>query len=434
MNVFSILLSCIIDVYLFHLFFVNYFSKREIISDSALREHSLQCITVVLMAICNFLGNGDINIIITPLLLSCYAIIAFKGRVRHQLLYLFTAFCILYGCEFLFMLLVHPTASEYKNSSFMMILIIAIKLLSYICILLVNQIIGKRRKVQYNKIFVMYLLIPIASLFVMCIVFYSGIFSNVSKYMCVLLVIGFVFLFLGNVVSFYAFERYSERLYDTMQQNIVIIKQKKDLDYYMQISEIDKKQKEMIHNITNQIRMINRFAKAGDMNAILGLTGDISDEMEKDMSPIYCDNAVLNCLLNEKGEDAAEQGIQTEFYVEPGVRLDMVSPVDMISMLGNLLDNAIRAASETEEEKYIKAVIYMKDARGFCVIKIKNTYKNVMCGSDGEFVTTKREKGIHGIGIQSVNRIAEKYGGYLTCTVHEKEFEALLLISTDESN
>lgn len=423
-----------IDVYLFHLFFANYFNKREGISNSVWKEKSGQCIIVSLLALCNFLGNGDVNILITPLLFYLYTVIEFKGKMRYRLLCFFTVFCVLCGCEFLFMLLVRPGAYDYKDSTFMMILTLAIKLLSYVFIIIINQVIGKRKRIQDQKIFAMYLLIPIASLFVMFVIFYSGIPLKISEYVSVLFVLSFVFLFLGNILSFYAFERYSERLYETMEQNIVIIEQKKDLDYYMQMTELDKKQKEMIHNISNHIKMINRFAKKGDTNAILGLTDNISDEMEKDMSPIYCNNPVLNALLNEKKEEAEEQGVVTEFYVEPGVILDRVSTADLISMIGNLLDNAIRAASETEEEKYIKAVIYMKDARGFCVIKIKNTYKNVMCGSDGEFVTTKREKGIHGIGIQSVNRIAEKYGGYLTCTVHEKEFEALLLISTDEGN
>lgn len=279
-----------------------------------------------------------------------------------------------------------------------------------------------------------YLLIPIASLFVMVVIFYSGIPSNILRYVSVLFVLSFAFLFLGNVLSFYAFERYSERLYETMEQNLVIMEQKKDLDYYMQIAELDKKQKEMIHNISNHIKMINRFAKMGDTGAILGLTGNINDEMEKDMLTIYCHNPVLNSLLNEKKEEAEKQGIMTDFYVEPGIRLDGVSTADMISMIGNLLDNAIRAAAETEGERYIRGFVFMKDIGGFCVVKITNTFKEVLYGDDGAFLTTKKEKGIHGMGIHSVNRIAEQYGGYLTCTVKEKEFEALFLISTDEDN
>ncbi len=54
-----------------------------------------------------------------------------------------------------------------------------------------------------------------------------------------------------------------------------------------------------------------------------------------------------------------------------------MAPMDLISMLGNLLDNAIRAAAETQGEKYIKSYIYMKEVGGFCVIKITNPFENI---------------------------------------------------------
>lgn len=64
--------------------------------------------------------------------------------------------------------------------------------------------------------------------------------------------------------------------------------------------------------------------------------------------------------------------------------------MDLISMLGNLLDNAIRAAAETHGEKYIKSYIYMKEVGGFCVIKITNPFENIKHTQDGDFATTKK--------------------------------------------
>ena len=101
-------------------------------------------------------------------------------------------------------------------------------------------------------------------------------------------------------------------------------------------------------------------------------------------------------------------------------------------MLGNLLDNAIRAAAETQGEKYIKSYIYMKEVGGFCVIKITNPFENIKHTQDGDFATTKKDDGMHGIGLHSVRRIAEKYGGCLMCTAEDKTFETVLLISIDE--
>lgn len=163
-------------------------------------------------------------------------------------------------------------------------LMFAIKLLSYIFILVINQVIGKRKRIQNTKIFMMYLLFSVASLSVMVINFYSGIPSGIPRYYRLLLVAGFGFLFLGNVVSFYAFERYSEHLYESMLQKVMLDRQKKDLYYYMQIAAIDKKQKETIHNITNQLKIINRLARTEDYKEIVRITEDISDEMNKDIS------------------------------------------------------------------------------------------------------------------------------------------------------
>lgn len=133
--------------------------------------------------------------------------------------------------------------------------------------------------------------------------------------------------------------------------------------------------------------MIYVFAKDGNTKAILELTDSIGAEMEKDSRMVYCDNPVLNSLLNEKD---GKQGIHTAFYVEPGVLLQHVAPMDLISMLGNLLDNAIRAAAETQGEKYIKSYIYMKEVGGFCVIKITNPFENIKHTQDGDFATTKK--------------------------------------------
>ena len=81
-----------------------------------------------------------------------------------------------------------------------------------------------------------------------------------------------------------------------------------------------------------------------------------------------------------------------------------MAPMDLISMLGNLLDNAIRAAAETQGEKYIKSYIYMKEVGGFCVIKITNPFENIKHTQDGDFATTKKDDGMHGIGLHSVRR------------------------------
>ena len=158
MKVLSVVISCIIDVYLFHLLFQNYFSKRKFFADSVLKEKSCQIGIVILLTICNLLGNGDVNILITPALFFLYTVLEFQGKVCYRLLCFATMFCVLCGCEFLFMLLVHPDASDYKNSTLIMILMLVIKFLTYILVTdYWNQAIGKRKKnTRFQNIYYVY--------------------------------------------------------------------------------------------------------------------------------------------------------------------------------------------------------------------------------------------------------------------------------------
>ena len=117
-------------------------------------------------------------------------------------------------------------------------------------------------------------------------------------------------------------------------------------------------------------------------------------------------------------------------YVEQGINLDMIEDSDLIAMLGNLFDNALRASLECGYERYIKIHIFMQEIGGYCIIKMTNAFSGKIIMKDGNFVTSKIESRFHGLGIKSVNRMAEKYGGYLNCSVKGNVFEAVVLLST----
>ena len=427
------ILGCALEVYLLQFFFSNYFEKRQIFKESVFLMLFVQIITVLLEFVCNCWGNLNYNLIIIPVIFFTYMVVMFKGRLGHQILCYFMFLFIVDGCEFIFIMIVNPDIDHFDRSDFSYALqTLLVKFVSYIIMLIINQIVGRRKRIHDIKILVMYMFIPISSCMVVIATYYSVIGQALLARERLVLTMSYCFLILGNIVSFYAFESYSERLFQNMQQNVVIVRQKKDLEYYMQIAKSEGMQKELIHDINNYIKMINRFAKLKDYQSILKLSGDIRDEMEDSLRKIYCNNSILNTMLNEKQEEAERCGVSTKFYVEPGVVLDMVSPADLIAMLGNLIDNAIRAASEAEKEKFVKVSIYMHKVGGFCVVKIVNSFEHLIRDESGGFLSTQEDEGVHGIGIQNVERLAEKYGGYLNCEAKEetKEFEVVLLIST----
>ena len=70
----------------------------------------------------------------------------------------------------------------------------------------------------------------------------------------------------------------------------------------------------------------------------------------------------------------------------------------------------------------------MRNNGAFLVLKIENNYEEMRIKKDGRFVSTKREDGLHGLGLRSVERIAKKNHGYLECNAEGKVFHTLLVL------
>ena len=91
----------------------------------------------------------------------------------------------------------------------------------------------------------------------------------------------------------------------------------------------------------------------------------------------------------------------------------------MFFILGNLLDNAIEAASKVENsEKWMKTQIQYN--KGCILIVIENACNDKFINYDHDrYLTTKSDKAEHGIGLESVRYTVEKYHG--TVEIEKKE-------------
>ena len=299
--------------------------------------------------------------------------------------------------------------------------------------IIVEQIIGKRQRKMENTIFIKYLLVPISGFGMMSVVFYAGFNIMNDDKLKILMIICFVLMLIGNIVIFYAFSRYSEEMHNNVEQQVLITRQKADLNYYKQMIQVNDEHYELIHNINHYMKVIYQLANERDCDEVMKIAETLGHQMEISEKIIYSHHHILNGILSEKRSQALKEKVEFDVYVEPGIKLNMVSDADLIAMLGNILDNALRAAIECNGERSVKIRIFMQEIGGYLVIKVVNTFSGKLLKKDEEFVTTKKEKGIHGIGIKSVNKMAEKYGGCLSCEIKENKFETLLLLSTFES-
>ena len=142
-------------------------------------------------------------------------------------------------------------------------------------------------------------------------------------------------------------------------------------------------------------------------------------------------NSVLDTVLTGKSLYCARHGIELTCVADGG-KLDFLDVMDICTIFGNILDNAIECelGIADKSRRLIHLTVYGK--RGFLVIRCGNYCPQPPTFRDGLPVTTKGDAAYHGYGIKSVRHAAEKYGGAMTIRDQEQWFEIRLVIPLEK--
>ena len=139
-------------------------------------------------------------------------------------------------------------------------------------------------------------------------------------------------------------------------------------------------------------------------------------------------NPVLDVILTTKMRTCADRGI-TLTAVADGKLLKGMSSMDIASLFGNALDNAIEATSKLPDpqQRLIRLALYGQGQ--FTVIRVENYYDSALKkDSTGALRTTKRDSSRHGFGVKSIRHIAMQYGGEVTIRTEDHWFVLTVLL------
>lgn len=143
-------------------------------------------------------------------------------------------------------------------------------------------------------------------------------------------------------------------------------------------------------------------------------------------------NRVLDALLAEKTLLCKKYDINFT-YVLDGRELAFIDPVDIYSMLGNALDNAIEYLSAVPQEQRVMS-LSCKKRGNILYITAENFCDAKLLFKDGLPETTKDDKTMHGYGVKSIRYIAEKYGGSAVMAVRGDRFVCDLMLLSDAAH
>lgn len=156
------------------------------------------------------------------------------------------------------------------------------------------------------------------------------------------------------------------------------------------------------------------------------------DEIEKSLriydSMVKTGNEVLDTILTEKSLYCEANQINIS-CVADGSKLNFIDPIDLYTILGNAIDNAIESVQQFVEEKkrIIDVLIYTKQQ--FLVINIINPTEQVLTFEDDLPISTKIKNGYHGYGLKSIQHTVKKYNGSVKVDVEDNCFYLKIVIS-----
>lgn len=198
------------------------------------------------------------------------------------------------------------------------------------------------------------------------------------------------------------------------------------------------KQYEQYQQSLKNVEVVNqRYHDLKHFIALLRIEKDGSkiekylNELEKSIEPHEIQYKTgyhaLDILLTQKAAEILEHNINFT-CVADGEQLSFISVLDILSIFGNALDNAIESVKSIAqiEQRIIKLAIFTQNQLLF--IKLDNFYVNELNILNGNFITTKRDKINHGYGIRSIKSIVEKYGGSIKISTDNHWFSLMILL------
>ena len=136
---------------------------------------------------------------------------------------------------------------------------------------------------------------------------------------------------------------------------------------------------------------------------------DIEEQLGKEVQSvdiIDTGNPLINAVLNIKYLEAKEKGIIIPFIAD-NLKDIKISDSDLVTIITNILDNAIEAVLKCDEKHIVFKII--KD-RGTLIIDSTNNYKGEL-PADQDFVTTKSDKKSHGFGLANIKNTVKANNG-----------------------
>lgn len=296
-------------------------------------------------------------------------------------------------------------------------------LLIQISELIAARLLDNKAKQEYARGIKYLLIIPVLSI----IMLFMLISFNLNNRF--LLVCESMGILLINIVVFYLYNMLMEVHHQLREKEMMELEVKVYSGQLETITQTQKKIRRLRHDMIHHIIQLHSMAALNKNAEMLEYLDKMEQAMINPREHVSSGNKDIDGILNFMLEKAVSILKKVDVQVKIPEDLHTCS-FELAVILGNIIDNAIEAARQTED-KWLS--LHITADKGILFIRVSNSYCGCIKASGNKLLTSKEDKENHGLGLDSVKDMIKKYNGDMKITCDKNIFtvDILLYVTMD---
>ena len=413
------IINVAIEMFLIFLYF-SLLCKRKIKKSFLILLFFL--FTSILSAIVLLSDSIVLNLITTTVLISIIAFLYFDDTIRHKIFWIAIYLLIISISEPIVIGVLcianMGTPNEFLESGLGRYLGMLGTNIIYLWLIgLMHRLINKRIRDLPVKYWALIILIPIISIFWLQTILDSfTVNDSISYFSLSISLAGIIFI---NIAMFNFFESYEDKI---KLKYLETLKQQEQENYKL-LTLSYKQVREFKHDIENQFSVLKDMLENDDIGAAKKYLVKLSSFVRLANRPCCTGNNAIDSIVNIKGSLAQTYGIK--FICKANIITSIkADELELCRIIGNCLDNAIEGCLRCDAfHKHIWFSISEKQEKLFLVITNTSDKVDVNVLS-----STKKEEGLHGIGISSIKSSVNRLDGLIKFECDNEIFKVNIMI------
>lgn len=307
------------------------------------------------------------------------------------------------------------------NSNFALLVLAAAtsKILFFITCLVMSHIVKPNAgfsRYQWKLFF-----FPFSSVFCLMIFWYICTREGITYDIQLLLSAASVIIFGSTVFLFITYQHQIDAESEHLRVKSENERLQTEKSYYDILEQQNQQLMIYTHDTKNHLAAIQALSSDSEINDYIA---KLLNQLKDYSSNCHSGNKMLDVMVNKYMIDCKRRGIQFDYYLK-SCNLKNVEDIDLVAILGNLMDNAVTAAAKSEH-KYISLETTQRN--GYSVIIVSNSCDHSPKILGGKLITSKEDTALHGFGLKSVAKTLKRYHGDFSWDYKELYHEFIVTV------